>query len=35
MRAMKIMKLPIKDIIDTVELINDMGALNGELEIRG
>lgn len=35
MRAMKIMKLPIKDIIDTVELINDMGALGGDLEIRG
>lgn len=35
MRAMKIMKLPIEDIIDTIELINDMGALNGDLEIRG
>lgn len=35
MRAMKVMKLPITEIIDTIELINEMGALNGELEIRG
>ncbi|QOG12382.1 flagellar basal body P-ring protein FlgI [Arcobacter sp. FWKO B] len=35
MRAMKIMKLPLNEIINTIEMINDMGALNGDLEIRG
>ncbi|MGI6724263.1 MAG: flagellar basal body P-ring protein FlgI [Arcobacter butzleri] len=35
MRALKVMKLPLSEIIDTIELINEMGALNGELEIRG
>lgn len=34
-RAMKVMKLPITDIIDTIKMIKDLGALNVELEIRG
>lgn len=35
MRAMKIMKLPIGDIIDTIQMIKDLGALDVDLEIRG
>ncbi|NQY53878.1 MAG: flagellar basal body P-ring protein FlgI [Campylobacteraceae bacterium] len=34
-RAMKVMKLPITDIINTIKMIKDMGALDIELEIRG
>lgn len=34
-RAMKVMKLPMTDIIDTIKMIKDMGALDVELEIRG
>eukprot|EP01029_Cantina_marsupialis_P019162 TRINITY_DN44553_c0_g1_i1.p1 TRINITY_DN44553_c0_g1~~TRINITY_DN44553_c0_g1_i1.p1 ORF type:complete len:299 (-),score=60.33 TRINITY_DN44553_c0_g1_i1:802-1698(-) len=34
-RAMKVMKLPMTDIIDTIKMIKEMGALNVELEIRG
>lgn len=34
-RAMKIMKLPMTDIIDTIKMIKELGALNVELEIRG
>ncbi len=34
-RAMKVMKLPITDIIDTIKMIKDMGAIDVELEIRG
>lgn len=34
-RAMKVMNLPITNIIDTIKMIKDMGALDVELEIRG
>ncbi|RXJ82249.1 flagellar basal body P-ring protein FlgI [Arcobacter sp. F2176] len=34
-RAMKVMKLPMNDIIDTLKLIKELGALDAELEIRG
>jgi len=34
-RAMKVMKLPMTDIIDTIKMIKEMGALDVELEIRG
>ena len=34
-RAMKVMKLPITDIIDTLKMIKELGALDVELEIRG
>ncbi len=34
-RAMKVMKLPITDIIDTIKMIKKLGAINVELEIRG
>lgn len=34
-RAMKVMKLPMTEIIDTIKMIKDMGALDVELEIRG
>ncbi|WP_428024278.1 flagellar basal body P-ring protein FlgI [Arcobacter sp.] len=34
-RAMKVMKLPMKDIIETLKLIKELGALDVELEIRG
>lgn len=34
-RAMKVMKLPMSDIIDTIKMIRDLGALNVEVEIRG
>lgn len=35
LRSMKIMKLPIEDIIETLKMIKDMGAIDVELEIRG
>ncbi len=35
MRAMKIMKLPIADIIETIKLIKDLGSIDAEVEIRG
>jgi len=34
-RAMKVMKLPITEIIDTLKMIKELGALDVELEIRG
>lgn len=34
-RAMKVMKLPIIEIIDTLKMIKELGALDVELEIRG
>ena len=34
-RAMKVMKLPMTDIINTLKMIKDLGALDIELEIRG
>jgi flagellar P-ring protein precursor FlgI len=34
-RAMKVMKLPMIDIIETLKLIKELGALDVELEIRG
>lgn len=35
MRAMKVMKLPITDIIDTIKMLRDLGAIDVEMEIRG
>lgn len=35
MRAMKIMKLPITDIIETIRLIKDLGSISADIEIRG
>lgn len=35
MRAMKVMKLPITDIIETIKLIKDLGSIDAEVEIRG
>lgn len=35
MRAMKIMKLPIGDIIESIEMLKDLNAIDVELEIRG
>jgi len=35
MRAMKIMKLPIEDIIESIEMLKDLNAIDVELEIRG
>lgn len=35
MRAMKVMKLPMSDIIETLKMIRDMGAIDVEMEIRG
>jgi flagellar P-ring protein precursor FlgI len=32
---MKVMKLPMKDIIETLKLLKELGALDVELEIRG
>ncbi|RXJ67124.1 flagellar biosynthesis protein FlgI [Halarcobacter ebronensis] len=34
-RAMKVMKLPMTEIIDTIKMIKELGALNVEVEIRG
>lgn len=34
-RAMKVMKLPMTDIIETIKMIKELGALDVELEIRG
>lgn len=34
-RAMKVMKLPMVEIIDTLKLIKDMGAIDVDIEIRG
>lgn len=34
-RAMRVMKLPMSEIIDTIKMIKDLGALDVELEIRG
>lgn len=35
MRAMKIMKLPIEDIIESIRMIKDLNAIDVEVEIRG
>ena len=35
MRAMKIMKLPIDDIIESIRMLKDLNAIDVELEIRG
>ena len=35
MRAMKTMKLSITDIVETIKMIKDLGAVDVELEIRG
>lgn len=35
MRAMKTMKLSITDIVETIKMIKDLGAIDVELEIRG
>lgn len=34
-RAMKVMKLPMSEIIDTLKIIKEMGAIDVEFEIRG
>ena len=34
-RAMKVMKLPMAEIIDTLKMIKDLGAIDVEFEIRG
>lgn len=34
-RAMKIMQLPITDIIEAIKMIKDMGAIDVDLEVRG
>lgn len=34
-RAMKVMKLPITEIIDTIKMIKELGAIDVDLEIRG
>lgn len=34
LRAMRVMKVPVSDIVETLKLIKDLGALNAELEIR-
>jgi len=35
MRAMKVMRLPIEDIIESIEMLKDLNAIDVELEIRG
>lgn len=35
MRAMKIMKLPIEDIIESIRMLKDLNAIDVEVEIRG
>ncbi len=35
MRAMKVMKLPIQDIIESIKMLKDLNAIDVELEIRG
>jgi flagellar P-ring protein precursor FlgI len=32
---MKVMKLPMTEIIDTIKMIKEMGALDVEIEVRG
>ena len=34
-RSMKVMKLPISDIIETIKMIRDLGAIDADIEIRG
>ena len=34
-RAMKVMKLPMSEIIDTLKMIKEMGAIDVEIEVRG
>lgn len=31
---MKVMKLPMKEIIDTLKMIKDMGAIDVDIELR-
>ena len=33
-RSMKVMKLPMKEIIDTLKMIKDMGAIDVDIELR-
>lgn len=33
-RAMKVMKLPMKEIIDTLKMVKDMGAIDVDIEVR-
>ena len=34
-RAMKVMKLPMSEIIDTINMIKEMGAIDVVIEVRG
>lgn len=34
-RAMKVMKLPMSEIIDTLKMVKEMGAIDVEIEVRG
>ena len=34
-RSMKVMKLPMSEIIDTLKLIKEMGAMDVDIEVRG
>ena len=34
-RAMKVMKLPMSEIIDTLQMVKEMGAIDVEIEVRG
>ena len=34
-RAMKVMKLPMSEIIDTLKMIKEMGAIDVDIELRG
>ena len=34
-RSMKVMKLPMSEIIDTIKMIKEMGAIDVDIEIRG
>ena len=34
-RAMKVMKLPMSEIIYTLQMVKEMGAIDVEIEVRG
>ena len=34
-RSMKVMKLPMTEIIDTIKMIKEMGAIDVDIEVRG
>ena len=34
-RAMKVMKLPMSEIIDTLKMVKEMGAIDVDIEVRG